>query len=88
MEKISIQIFHIKKTLLEIYRETLLVSNVVSRFVEPVRLLPASMKAHRSFVFQQLINTASSAGWSASKTLLLGVTNCSDQQHEEDTAGF
>lgn len=72
------------KTLLEIEGEILLVFNVISRFVEPVRLLPASVKAHRSFVFQQLISTTSSAGWPASKTLLLGVTNCRDQQDEAD----
>lgn len=68
------------------YKEALLVSSVVSRFVEPVRLFPASVKAHGSLVLQQVVNTTSSAGWPASKTLLLGVTNWRHRQSEEDTA--
>lgn len=55
--------------------DALLVSNIISRFVEPVRLFPASVKAHGRFVLQQLVNAACSVGWSTSETLLLRITN-------------
>lgn len=51
-----------------------------------MRLFPASVKAHGCFVLQQLVNTAGPAGWPTSKTLLLGVTNWTDRQSEEETA--
>lgn len=56
-------------------RTTILVFNVVSRFVEPVRLFPASVKAHGAFVLQQFVHAAQPGGWSTSETLLLRVTN-------------
>ncbi len=66
--------------------DALLVSNIISRFVEPVRLFPTSVKAHRCFVLQQLVNAACPAGWSTSEALLLGVTNWRHRQSEEETA--
>lgn len=53
----------------------LLISSVISRFVEPVRLFPASVEAHRAFTFQELVNSALPVSWSTGKTLLLGVSD-------------
>lgn len=65
--------------------DDLLVSDVISRFVEPVRLFPASMKAHGCFVLQQLVNTTFSAGWSPGESLLFGVTNWRYRHSKEET---
>lgn len=58
----------------------LLVSGFISRFVEPVRLFPAGVKAHGCFVLQELVHAAGSDGWAAGESLLLGVAHCRDRQ--------
>ena len=65
--------------MLEIYKGALLVSGVVPGFVEPVRLLPAGVKAHGAFVLQQLIDAAGSDGRPGGEALLLGVAHWGDR---------
>lgn len=56
-------------------REASLVSHIVSRFVEPVRLLPTGVEAHGAFALQQVMDAAPPVGRPPGKTLLLGVTD-------------